>query len=58
MESFKLNKELIMLEFLIEYESQIIFFLVVFSVPITIGISEIIWEFRINILNHNREGSK
>ena len=47
-----------MLEFLIKYESFIVFFLVVFGAYIAIAISEIIWIFRINILNHNREGSK
>ena len=44
-----------MLEFLIEYESYIVFFGVVFGAYIAMGISELIWIFRVNVLNHRRE---
>ena len=50
-----INKGVIMLEFLIQYESYIIFFVVVFGAYIAIAISEIIWLFRVNVLNHRRE---
>lgn len=44
-----------MLEFLIKYEGLIVGLLVVFGAYIAMAISEIIWLFRVNVLNHRRE---